>query len=211
MKKFLIAAVAASALLVAGAASAEGSLSYNVAVTSDYVWRGVTQTDENAAIQGGIDYANGMFYAGAWASNVDFGGEADYELDLYAGIKPTAGDFTFDLGVIYYAYPQEDDINFTEIKAGVSYPLGKGTIGAAAYLNTDEDFEDYFEVNAAYPLTEKLAISGAIGDYGTYNTWNVGGSYALTETFSVDVRYHDTDADTPWSDERVALTLKAAF
>lgn len=211
MKKVIIIAAATTALFTAGAASAEGTVSYNVGVTSDYVWRGVTQTDENAAIQGGIDYTNGMFYAGTWASNVDFGGKADYELDLYAGVKPIAGNFTFDIGVLAYLYPQEDDLNFEEVKLGVSHPLGKGTIGAAAYFNTDDNFEDYFEVNAAYPLTDKVSVSGAFGDYGTYNTWNLGGAYALTSNLSVDLRYHDTDVDTRYSDERVVLSLKAAF
>ena len=72
MKKILVAAVAISALFAGGAAMAQddaGHLSYNIAVTSNYVWRGVTQTDNNAALQGGIDYSKGMFYAGAWASN----------------------------------------------------------------------------------------------------------------------------------------------
>ncbi|MDC7674672.1 TorF family putative porin [Asticcacaulis machinosus] len=213
MKKILFAAAAAAALLASGSAMAEGEFSYNVAVTSDYVWRGVSQTDENPAISGGIDYSNGIFYAGTWASNVDFGSDADYELDLYAGVKPTVGDFAFDFGVLYYAYPQEDDLNMTELKAAVSYPLGKGSIGAAAYVNTDEDLEDYFEVNGAYPLTDKISVSGAYGDFGGYNTWNVGGSYALTDILSVDLRYHDTDTEVfgQLGDERVALTLKAAF
>ncbi|MDC7681726.1 TorF family putative porin [Asticcacaulis sp. BYS171W] len=217
MKKFLTAAVAVSALLVAGAASAEGAVSYNIAVTSDYVFRGITQTDESPAIQGGIDYTNGIFYAGTWASNVDFGTKADYEVDLYAGIKPTAGKASFDFGVLYYAYPQEDDLNVTELKAAVSYPLGAGSIGATYYTNTDDTFDTYYaEVNAAYPITEKVSLSGAIGTQkfafgGEYDTWNVGGSVALTDKFSVDLRYHDTSESIKGMDERFVVTLKAAF
>lgn len=211
MKKVCVAAVAALGLLTAGAASAEGAVSYNIGVTNDYVWRGVSQTDEKVAFQGGVDYTNGIFYAGAWASNVDFGTDADMEIDVYAGVKPTLGTFNFDIGVLAYTYPQEDDLNFEEVKLGVSHALGKGTIGAAAYFNTDDNFEDYFEVNAAYPLTEKFSVSGAYGDYGTYNTWNIGGAYAVTSNFAVDLRYHDTDVKTPLSEERVALTLKLAF
>lgn len=212
MKKILISMVACTSLLgLAGTASAEGALSYNIGVTSDYVWRGISQTDEKAAIQGGIDYTNGIFYAGTWASNVDFGSDASVELDLYAGIKPTAGNFTFDLGLLAYTYPDEDDLNMEEVKLGVSHPMGKGSIGVAAYLNTDKDLEDYYEINASYPLTEKFSVSAAYGDYGPYTTWNIGVGYNLTSHLSVDLRYHDTDVDSPLSDERVALSLKAAF
>jgi uncharacterized protein (TIGR02001 family) len=212
MKKILIAAVAASALFAgAGAASAEGALSYNIAVTSDYVWRGVSQNDEDPAIQAGLDYTNGMFYAGAWSSNVS---PADIEVDLYAGVKPSYGDFAFDFGAIYYWY-NDKDLDFGELKAAVSHPVGKGSIGAAAFINVDRDLEDYIEVNGSYPITDKLTVSGAFGDYG-YNTWNLGAGYAIDKTFSVDVRYSDTDIKKPaetvkLSDERVALTLKAAF
>lgn len=215
MKKTLFAAAAAAALLTAGAASAEGSLSYNVAVTSDYVWRGITQNDEEPALQAGIDYSAGIFYAGAWASNVVEG--ADVEVDLYAGFKPTAGDFSFDLGVIHYAYTGDDELNFTEVKGAVSYPVGTGSMGIAYYTPTEDTFDTYYvELNGAFPITEKLSVSGAIGkqefaDVGSYDTWNLGGTYAITDVFSVDLRYHDTSEDIPGFDERVAVTLKAAF
>ena len=71
------AGVALVALLAtAGTAMAEGEWSGNVAMTSDYTWRGVSQSNEDPAIQGGFDYANGLFYAGTWASNVDFGDDS---------------------------------------------------------------------------------------------------------------------------------------
>ena len=93
MKKTLLAAAALAALAFAGSASATtelagGTLSYNIGVTNDYVFRGLSQTDGDAALQGGVDYSRGLFYVGTWASNVSF---ADHELDLYAGVKPTLG------------------------------------------------------------------------------------------------------------------------
>ncbi|ESQ77008.1 TorF family putative porin [Asticcacaulis sp. YBE204] len=217
MKKFLIAAAATSALLAAGAASAEGTFSYNIAATTDYVFRGISQTNEDPAIQGGIDYTNGIFYAGTWASNVDFGSKADYELDLYAGVKPTVGKFSFDLGVLYYAYPQEDDLNATELKAAVTYPLGAGTIGAAYYTNTDDMFDtSYGEVNVAYPITEKAVVSLAYGTQkfaagGEYDTWNLGGTFGMTDKISLDLRYYNSSEDVKGMDERVVATIKAAF
>ena len=99
------AGVALVALLAtAGTAVAEGEWSGNVAITSDYVWRGISQTDEDPAIQGGFDYANGMFYAGTWASNVDFGDDSDtnIEVDFYGGLAGALeSGVTWDVGVIY--------------------------------------------------------------------------------------------------------------
>jgi len=217
MKKMLLAATAIAAAVIAGSASATefagGALNYNVAATSDYVFRGISQTDGDPALQGGVDYSRGLFYAGAWASNVDF---ADYELDLYAGVKPVYKDFTFDLGVLYYNY-NDDALDSTELKAAVSHPLYKGTIGAAYFYNTDVDDTEYYEINASYPLTGKLSVSGAIGEQKTggfkYTAETLGLTYAITPVFSVDVRATDTNIPEVIkpSAARLAVTLKAAF
>ena len=216
MKKMLLAATAIAAL-VAGSASATefagGTISYNVAATSDYVFRGFTQTDGDPAIQGGIDYSHGLFYVGGWASNVDF---ADYELDLYAGIKPVYKDFTFDLGAVYYNY-NDDSLDSTEVKAAVSHPFYKGTIGAAYFYNVDFDDTEYYEINSSYPLTSKLSVSGALGEQKLsgvkYTTENLGLTYAITPVFSVDVRASDTNIPEVIkpSAARLAVTLKAVF
>ena len=217
MKKMLLAATAIAAAVFAGSASATdfagGTISYNIAATSDYVFRGFSQTDGDPAIQGGIDYSNGIFYTGAWASNVDF---ADYELDIYAGVKPVVGSFTFDLGAIYYNY-NDGSLDSTELKAAVSHPLGKGSVGIAAYHNLDFDDTNYYEVNASYPITEKLGVSGAIGEQdlggAKYTTGNIGLTYAITPNFSVDGRFSDTNIPEVIepSKSRFFVTLKAAF
>ena len=213
MKRILFAASALAALAFAGSASAEGAFSYNIAATSDYVFRGFTQTDGGAALQGGIDYSNGIFYAGGWASNVDF---ADYEVDLYLGVKPVVGDFTFDLGLVSYQYGDEA-LNSTEAKAAVSYPFYKGTIGAAYFHNLDFDDTTYYEINAAYPLSEKFSVSGAIGEQdlggAKYTVGSVGVTYAITPTLSLDGRFSDTNIPEVLkpSKPRLAVTLKAVF
>ena len=217
MKNMRLAAVAVAALAVAGSASAEGKFSYNLGATSDYVFRGFSQTDGKAAIQGGIDYSNGIYYAGTWASNVDQAfGPKGYELDLYAGIKPTYEKFAFDLGVITYQYGTEG-YNTTEFKAAVSHPLYKGTIGAAFYDNIDYGSTFYYEINGSYPLTDKLSLSGAVGEqdlYGfKYSTANLGLTYAINPTWSIDGRLSDTNIPewfTP-AKPRIAVTVKAAF
>ena len=81
--------------------------SANVALSTDYMYRGGSQTNEQPAISGGFDYAHSSgVYAGLWASNVDFGDSANIEIDFYGGI---AGEISngigWDVGALYYHYP----------------------------------------------------------------------------------------------------------
>jgi uncharacterized protein (TIGR02001 family) len=213
-KTILVSAIALAAAAFAGTASAEGAtVSYNIGVTNDYVFRGVTQNGGDAALQGGIDVSEGKFYGGVWASNVDF---ADREVDLYAGYKPTYGKFSFDLGALYYNY-NDPALDTTELKAVVSHPFYKGTVGFGVYDNIDFGKTFYYEVNASYPLTDKLGVSGALGEQSLggakYSTGNIGLTYAITSHYSVDVRYSDTNIpeSIKASKPRVAVLLKAAF
>jgi uncharacterized protein (TIGR02001 family) len=90
----------------------DNQISYNIAVTSDYRYRGISQTRLNPALQGGVDYVNNPtgLYVGAWASSIkwvkDGGGDANVELDIYAGKRgEITKDFTYDVGGLYYLYP----------------------------------------------------------------------------------------------------------
>lgn len=142
------------------------ALSANVGLTSEYVFRGISQTAEDPAIQGGFDATCGMFYAGVWASNVDFGSDiANIEIDLYAGIKPKTGAITWDLGVIYYTYPGSADpillgnsseLNYVELKLGASAEVWKGgTVGATVYYSPEYQLEtgDVWTVEGAFSQT----------------------------------------------------------
>ncbi|HEX8963925.1 MAG TPA: TorF family putative porin [Rhodocyclaceae bacterium] len=116
MQKKIISAVLAGAMLSPLAALADDApaspLSFNIGVTSDYLFRGVSQTHGKPALQGGVDYAfsNG-FYVGAWASNItwvkDFLGSGSTEVDVYGGYKGAFAnpDWTYDVGYITYNYP----------------------------------------------------------------------------------------------------------
>lgn len=221
MKKTLLAATAAMALLVGGASAQDMEVSYNIAGTTNYVWRGASQTDGNAALQGGIDLGVGSFYAGVWASNVDFGTDDSREVDFYLGVKPEVGNFAFDFGANHYHFDGSTD-GFTELKAAVSHPMGKGTIGAALWVDAETLENPYMEVNASYPLTEKLSVSGAIGHceggiscnaLDSYATYNIGATYSLTEAVSVDFRYSDISQSVrnSWAKSTGIVTLKANF
>jgi uncharacterized protein (TIGR02001 family) len=122
--KAIALGAAVSAALSSGIASAE--VSGNAAVTNNYIWRGVTQTSDQAAVQGGVDWAGGPgFYAGTWLSNVDFDGTATsgYEMDVYAGWGGETGSFGYDLGVITYQYPVTPEFNFTEVYASATFSV----------------------------------------------------------------------------------------
>ncbi len=124
-------------------------LSANVGLTSDYVFRGLSQTAEHPAIQGGFDATYGMLYAGVWASNLDFGVNtattknlADIELDVYAGITPKLGPVDLDLGVIGYLYPgasdQNAELDYLELKFGASVSPASGlTLGGTVYYSPE--------------------------------------------------------------------------
>ena len=150
------AGVALAAMLaVAGTAAAEGEWSGNVALSTDYVWRGVSQSNEDMAISGGFDYANGIFYAGTWASNIDFedGSDSNVELDLYAGVASEfSNGVSWDLGVIYYSYPDSDDedLDFVELQAALGYAFEGGVeVGGAVYWDPDNE-SVYVEGSAGY-------------------------------------------------------------
>lgn len=224
---FRVLAAASALALSAGVAQAQDGPkpSYNLGVASDYVFRGVSQTQEDPQIFGGVDLSAGEFYAGTWASNVDFGDKTDAEVDLYAGYKPTVGVVSLDLGVIYYGYlgaPKGADYGNVEFKAAASIPAGKGGLGAAVYYSPDSfgaaNEAVYYELNGSYPVIDKLSVLAAVGRQtyngsGDYATWNVGAAYAINDHLSLDLRYHDTDEQGFGKiyGARAVASLKAVF
>ncbi len=129
----------ASLLSLSSFGFAEISLSGNVALTTDYVWRGMTQNAGDPAISGGFDLEDDSgFYIGAWASNVlaaDSGETGSLELDGYLGYTGSFNDDAgYDIGYIAYTYPGVDSLDFEEAYisfdfygAYVLYAAGEGT------------------------------------------------------------------------------------
>jgi uncharacterized protein (TIGR02001 family) len=224
LKLALCAVTATVALGGAAMAQTETTVSYNIGIVSDYVFRGLSQTNEDPAIQGGVDLGAGPAYLGIWASNVDFNDSTQLEVDLYGGYKVPIGAATLDLGLIYYGYvdaPTGADYGNFEGKAALSAPVGPATLGAALYYSPDSfgaaESAAYFEVNGAVPVGP-VTLSGAFGAQtydgaGDYNTWNIGASYTFADHFTLDGRYYDTDEDFLGTigEGRFVVGLKAAF
>jgi uncharacterized protein (TIGR02001 family) len=202
----LCGAAGVALVSLSGAAQAEEfTYSFSATGTSDYVFRGISQSDNDPAIQGAVDVGYGMFYAGVWASSIDFEADNNIEVDYYAGITPTWGPVTFDFGVIYYNYPDATEEDYLEWKAGASGELmPKLSAGATVYY-TDDDLYDWvvYEGTLAYELPKTWVftptVSGLVGytDFqdtqsGGYTYWNAGLGLAV-ENISFDFRYWDTD------------------
>lgn len=225
MRIVFACAAAAAALLAASSASAqdEPQIAWNVGVVSDYVFRGFTQTDEEPAIQGGVDLTAGSFYAGAWASNVEFGDDTEAEVDFYGGFRTEAAGFALDVGAVAYLYveaPDGADYDYAEFKAAASRAVGPVTAGAAVYYSPDffglDEEATYVEGSLAFAPAGRWTMSGTVGYQALdvnddYTTWNAGVAYAVTDNLTIDLRYHDTDIDGPLSDGRIVGSLKATF
>ena len=193
--KTLIASAIVAAS-IAAPAMAEESLSLNAAVSSDYVWRGMTQTAGQAAVSGGIDYdaGNGV-YVGTWFSNVEFA-DASYEADIYAGYAGKAGDFDYDVGYVYYGYFDGTDLDFSEVYGSVTYDFV--TAGVAILVDAEgADFADtfYYNLDGAWAVEGGFELGAHIGYYDVdgadeqidYSISLSKGAFTLTMS--------DTDAD----------------
>jgi len=109
MRKSILPLALAAAAAVPGLAAAQApAVTGNIALVSDYRFRGLTQTMKRPALQGGFDYAHSSgLYLGNWNSNVSSAifPNANLEMDLYGGYKRGFGDLGLDVGFLYYAYP----------------------------------------------------------------------------------------------------------
>ena len=209
----LVSAVAGTMLLSAANGAQAGELTANASVSNNYIWRGLTQTMNEPAISGGLDFvADSGAYVGTWVSNVNYG-PADifsYEHDIYFGYA--GGDrVTYDVGYLYYNYDDIAETDFSEIYG----TIGFGNFSASAFLlahaeadeGPDQDFgfgqTYYLSLDYAVPLRSDLtlglhigrhagdfseAFNGVPGDYTDYGVSLSKGNF----TFTIS----DTDLDS---------------
>ncbi len=204
-------ATLAACLMNAGPAHAEigpENFTTYLTFTSDYRFRGISQSERNPAIQGGVDFQrdNGLF-AGVWTSTIDFADEAvrsnprDIEIDYYLGFnKRFASNWSVVLSVVHYAYPSTSfNYDYTELLVGIRFRDQVGLVVAHSeqVLGHDASATDY-EIDLAQPLGRRLELTATAGfydiggDFGqSYSYWNLGLSKDLG-WITADVRYHDT-------------------
>lgn len=216
-KKTLALAVVAASVMASAPAMAD--LSGNVSATSNYLWRGLPQNGDNAAVQGGIDYSHASgAYVGTWTSTLGSANAGTayegYELDIYGGYKFNVGDVGLDVGVISYMYPVEDssgadnDDAFNEIYLGGSLGAFSAKASYSSDVNLSSDAEEtglYLEAAYAFGPVSVHAGSYDFEDAEDYMDYSV--SYTKDEfTFGLS----NTDLDA-YDDARVFVTYKKSL
>ncbi len=187
MKKTLIAlSFTLAALAAPTVASAE--VAFNAGVFTDYRYRGISQSRLKPAVQGGVDYSDGGFYVGAWASSIkwikDAGGGASYELDLYGGYKgELTKDVGYDVGVLTYQYPSNGlspSTNTTELYGALSF--GPATLKYSHSVTNLFGFADsknsgYLDLSASFDVGGGISVAPHLG----YQKVSGNGDFSYTD------------------------------
>jgi len=208
--------------------------SANVTLTTDYLYRGLSQTDSDPAIQGGFDYTHSSgFFAGLWASNVDFATARprdeprDLEIDYYVGYNRELGsNWSAQATLIRYTYPGADSgfhYDYNELLVDATF---RGLVTAGLGYTNDIFGSDAsavtYELTGRYPLAQHFDLQAGVGLFDlddlldeSYLYWNLGVS-AFVGRFSFDLGYFDTDSTAERffgeaAGDRVVLTLSAAI
>ena len=240
-KKLLPAALATALLAGATVAQADMEISGNVALTSDYKFRGISQSNEDIAVQGGFDlgWDNGI-YIGTWASSVDFdvssadgGLNGSLELDYYVGWASDIGDsgFGIDVGYLYYDYPGDDGLegDYQELYGSLSWnDLAVGVAYSDDYYAETDTFW-YYYADYSLGINDTFTIDFHVG----YNDVEKNGGFLSSDEdsfidYSVGVTaswlavdwtlaYVGTDLDeedvfdTEWGDDSVIFTISKSM
>ncbi len=220
MKIIKLSLAAALAVTLAYAEEkSEIGVSANVALTSNYVWRGMTQSNDNAAIQGGFDVDYKGVYAGVWGSNVSFPGNTDasIELDAYAGYSNEISGLGYDIGYIQYAYPNDSKAsNFGEAYLGLSYDFEVVAISAQYNLGVQTDElnpENEYNAGVSIPLPMDISIDATIGNYENIGLHYNAGITKSFGKFDLSLAYTamDYEANGTDTEDNVVATVSASF
>lgn len=203
--------VAFAAVLSMSAATALAEVSGNVALTTDYTFRGISQTSELPAIQGGFDYEHKSgFYAGVWGSNVEFGDtKVNMELDVYAGFGfEVSEDVAFDAGILHYQYPGDTDLDYDYTEAYASVGLFGATIGINYSPEYFGDTDAFFYYYGDYSLSvaENFSADAHVG-YNAFDGEDAFGKFLVLDGDSEDEGYVDYSIGISTEFEGIGLSL----
>lgn len=199
------------------------TISANAGLFSQYIFRGISYTQENPAVQGGFDLAHESgAYLGIWGTNVSDLAlpNATGEIDVYGGFAKTVDDWTFDVGFLQFIFPGgkydlagggTEDLNTLELNAAVTWKFIqlKYSYAVTDYFGfskkafgADSDGSDYIELNANYEFMPSWVVNAHVGhqkvkNYDDYDftDWRVGVTKNFEGGWQAAVAYIDTNAD----------------
>lgn len=190
--------------MIASAAAAEApvQLSANAGIVSDYRFRGISLSDRDPALQGGVDLETKIgLFAGTWASTIaDYGG-ADVEIDVYGGYQGSAAGVDFSIGAYAYLYPGGRDVDYVELTVQAERGFGPVTMGIEASLAPRQDnvaaANHYLGLSAAFEIPGTGIVAKARGghEHGFYDhkwDWEIGASYSRS-VFTASLAYVDSN------------------
>ena len=234
IKLSIVAALLATTSLVSNVSADEVEVSANVALTSNYVWRGMTQTGNSPAVQGGVDLAYKGAYAGVWGSSFE-GAKASSEFDVYLGYANSISDFSYDVGIIQFMYSNDTDaLNFAEAYLTLGYDFGIASVSGMYALGIDTNTVandaangwepgDTIEFGVSVPLPAEVTLDASYGMYddkGTLNaaTNNYGDYYLVSVSksfgkFDYSLAYTGMDYEAAGTKDQdnVVFTVATSF
>ena len=174
-------------------------IAFGAAITSNYVSRGLTLSDDKPAFQAYMEASYGIVYAGVWGSTYDVLDDNKAEIDLSVGIRPEFGKVSLDIGYARYYYSFDGDC-CGEVYAKADFAATEAiSVGAEIFHDFDAD-ATYLRAKGSYALPYDFSLSGGFGGYAQFKQldWDLGVSKTFKDTFKVDVRYYgyNDDVDT---------------
>lgn len=226
----VFAACAGAALLLAGASANAATLSGSATLTSDYVWRGTTQTRGDAAVQASFKLAgNSGFYGSIWGSNVEFAPEthASSELDFTVGwVGNITDDLALDVNLLRYQYPSTTvDLNWTELNGTLTYKSNYWlSMGYSTEALGSDEAGLYTQVGAKFPINDRFRIETVAGYYylddvfdESYLHGQASAVWAVKAPVELRLTAHATDSNAEdifgdeFAGDRIEAAIQASF
>jgi uncharacterized protein (TIGR02001 family) len=182
-------------------------ISGGIAITSDYISDGLTQTDGKPAVQPWIEAQQGIFYTGIWLSNVELEPDS-LEIDLTMGIRPTIGALSLDINYTAYVYDETGNCCGQFNIEGTYKATDR--LSLTGTLQIDPEGLSYQAIGgASYQLADAISVSGSFEQYidEEFWDWNIGGTWNATKSTSLDLRYYDNQI----RQESIVATLAWQF
>ncbi len=220
-KPGLVLLLMGCSMAVSFPAMAVSSVSATVSTVSNYIFRGLSQTNQQPALQAGLEYGgSGGWYVGAWGSNISWLADgststdrisSSLEVDAYAGFRQTLSHgIGVDMGVYTYYYPGSYPRGFTRPNTTEGY-IGVSAWGLSlkysrAFTNlfgfAGSKGSDYWDLAYSRALTDTWAATAHVGHQlvennpgASYSDWNISISADLGHGFSTSLGYYDSNAD----------------